>query len=97
MTKNLTLAKETVVCSKYESIPDSSVIAFFDFETINDNTGASTGTKPVVGVLRAGPAEIFGSDTELPSLVDGVGAVSYTHLDVYKRQGQGGGAVGDGH
>ena len=74
MTNNLTLAKETFVGSKYESIPDSSVIAFFDFETINDNTVASTGTKPVVGVLQAGPAEIFGSDTELPSLVDGVGA-----------------------
>ena len=26
--------------------------------------------------------------------VDGVAAVSYTHLDVYKRQHQGGGAVG---
>ncbi len=73
MANNLELAKNTFVGSRYESIPDSNIIAFFDFETINDNTIASTGTKPVVGVLQAGPAEIFGTDTGLPTLVDGVG------------------------
>lgn len=71
-TNNLKLAKDVFIGSKYESIPDSSVIAFFNFDEINDNTVVSTGTKPVVGVLTAGPTEIFGTDTGLPTLVDGV-------------------------
>ena len=52
MTNNLTLAKETFVGSKYESIPDSSVIAFFDFETINDQTGGRRAAGRAGGDIR---------------------------------------------
>lgn len=76
MHNNLTLAKNTFVESRYQEIPASSIIAFFDFETITDGTIASTGTKPVVGVLTAGPEEIFGAETHLPTLVDGLNGKS---------------------
>ena len=69
---NLTLAKNVFIESRYEDVPDSSVIAYFSFDELEDNTVASTGTSPVVGVLNPGPAEIFGEDTSLPMLVEGV-------------------------
>lgn len=69
---SLSLAKNSFVESRYQDVPESSIIAFFDFDEIDNNTIASTGTNPVVGVLNPGPAEIFGEQEVLPYLVDGV-------------------------
>lgn len=77
---NLTLAKNSFVASRYEDVPASNVIVYFDFEQITDNTISSVGTKPVVGVLTPGPAEIFGADAPLPTQVPGVAGGNAIHF-----------------
>lgn len=72
MVNSLTLAKNTFIESRYQNVPDSSVISFFNFDTESTTQVASTGTKPVVAVLKPGPEPIFGTDTSLPSFVAGV-------------------------
>lgn len=80
IANSLTLAKNTFVDSKYQAVPDSSIISFFNFDTESTVSVASTGTKPVVALLKEGPEPIFGTDTSLPTFVEGVNGGKAVYL-----------------
>lgn len=69
---NLQNALDTFNASKYADIPSSAVVISLDFDGEEAETIVTGGTRNLNAALTAGPAEIFGTDTGLPTYVDGV-------------------------
>ncbi len=82
----LTNAMATFDAQAYDAIPQTAVLVGLSF-----NEGAGTQLtaegKNLIAVLTAGPSEIFGSNTNLPSFIDGIdGKAMYfskgSHLEI---------------
>ena len=68
---NLRAAKTTFMAAAYGAIPVSNLLMGLTFdETVTSNQMTTEG-KPWTAVLKAGPSEIFGTATNLPSFVTG--------------------------
>jgi len=84
---NLRAAKATFLAAAYGAIPVANLIMGLTFdETVTGNQMTTEG-KPWTAVLKAGPTEIFGTTTNLPSFVPGkVGKAVYfnngSHLEI---------------
>lgn len=86
MLTQLREAKATFIAAAFDALPLANLICSWDFDT-EGTTLASTGTQKWNAVLKAGPSEIFGSDTNVPQFVDGIKgkALSFSkgaHLEV---------------
>lgn len=86
LLKQLQEAKSTFEQSAFNAIPEDKLLLNWDFDTEGTSL-ASTGTLKWNAVLKAGPSEVFGSDTDVPKFVDGVKgkALSFdkgAHLEV---------------
>lgn len=83
----LRAAKVTFLAAAYGAIPTSALLMGMTFdETVAGNQFTTEG-KPLTAVLKTGPAEIFGTATNLPSFVTGkVGKAIYfsngSHLEI---------------
>jgi len=82
----LRAAKATFMASAFSAIPANALLLGLSF---NEGTGTQLTTtgKPMTAVLTAGPSQIFGSSTGLPTFVDGkVGKAMYfkngSHLEI---------------
>lgn len=71
MLTQLQEAKAAFLASAYDALPTDKMVCAWDFEKEGDNL-VSNGVKPWTAVLKAGPAEIFGTDTQKPLFVEGV-------------------------
>jgi len=83
---NLTQAMATLNAAAYDAIPASSLLIGLSF---NEGTGTQLTTegKTLIAKLTAGPPEIFGADTHIPSFIDGIkGKAMYfnrgSHLEI---------------
>src|ERR1035437_5044177 len=83
----LRAAETTFLAAAYGAIPASALLMGLTFdETVTSNQITTEG-KPLTAVLKAGPSEIFGTATNLPSFVTGkVGKAIYlsngSHLEI---------------
>lgn len=84
---NLRAAKTTFMAAAYGAIAPSALLMGMTFdETVTSNQFTTEG-KPLTAVLKAGPSEIFGTATNLPTFVTGkVGKAIYfsngSHLEI---------------
>lgn len=87
MLVQLQEAKETFLGKGYGAIPSDAVLLSYDFET-EANPQVSAGSLKYEAALTAGPSEIFNTDTQLPTFVEGVNggkAISFangSHLEI---------------
>ncbi|MEA4840410.1 MAG: LamG domain-containing protein [Bacteroidales bacterium] len=83
----LRTAKETFLASAYGATPSSALIMALSFDEATGTQLTTTGTHHWTAVLTAGPSQIFGTATNLPSFVTGkVGHAMYfsngSHLEI---------------
>lgn len=71
MLKQLQEAKAAFLAAAFDALPLNQMVCAWDFETAGDNL-VSNGTKGWTAVLKQGPAEIFGTDTQKPQVTEGV-------------------------
>lgn len=71
MLKQLEEAKVKFLAAAYDALPTDKMVCAWDFETEGDAL-KSNGVKDWEAVLTTGPKEIFGSDTQKPTFVEGV-------------------------
>ena len=79
-------ARSTFEKSAFDAIPEENKLLSWDFNE-EGTTLASTGKLAWKAVLKAGPAELFGTDTNVPQFVEGISgkALSFdkgAHLEV---------------
>ena len=80
-------ARETLLATAFEDIPEENLLLAYDFES-EANPQVSTGSLKYEAALTAGPELIFGSNTSLPTFVEGVNggkAISFdngSHLEI---------------
>ncbi len=80
-------ARETLLATAFEDIPEENLLLAYDFESEADPQ-VSTGSLKYEAALTAGPELIFGSNTSLPTFVEGVNggkAISFdngSHLEI---------------
>lgn len=79
-------AKSTFKQSAFDAIPEDKLLLSWDFNK-EGTTLASTGKLAWNAVLKSGPVEIFGTDTNVPQFVEGIDgkALSFdkgAHLEV---------------
>lgn len=86
LVTQLTSAMATFDAQAYDAIPQTALLVGLSF---NEGTGTQLTAegKNLVANLTAGPTEIFGSDTHLPSFIDGIdGKAMYfnrgSHLEI---------------
>ena len=68
---NLRAAKTTFMAAAYGAIPVANLIMGLTFDETVTNNQITTEGKPLTAVLKAGPSEIFGTATNLPTFVTG--------------------------
>jgi len=84
---NLRAAKATFLAAAYGAIPVANLIMGLTFDEIVTGNQMATEGRPWTAVLKAGPTEIFGTSTNLPTFVPGkVGKAIYfsngSHLEI---------------
>jgi len=84
---NLRAAKTTFLAAAYGAIPASALLMGLTFDETVTNNQITTEGKSWTAVLKAGPSEIFGTATSLPTFIAGkVGKAVYlsngSHLEV---------------
>jgi len=84
---NLRAGKTTFMAAAYGAIPTSALLMGFTFDETVTGGQFTTEGKPLTAVLKAGPSEIFGTATNLPSFVTGkIGKAIYfsngSHLEI---------------
>jgi hypothetical protein len=82
----LTQAQETFEAAAYDAIPATSLLIGLSFNE-GSGTQLTAEGKNLIAKLTAGPPEIFGTNTNLPSFVDGIdGKAMYfsrgSHLEI---------------
>jgi len=89
MVMQLRQAMATFLASAYDVIPDAAVLLSFNFDDANPAAIPNAGTLSTLqATLMAGPSQIYGSNTALPTYVDGVKggkAIHFTqgsHLEI---------------
>lgn len=70
MLTQLTTAKTTFLAAAYDAIPAENIVCNWDFNT-EGSVVTSTGTQKWTAELKAGPTELFGSNTDVPKFVEG--------------------------
>ena len=81
-------AKETFLAAEFEAIPEANLLLAYDFENATADPQVSSGSLAYEAALTAGPEGVFGTDTGLPTFVDGVNggkAISFdkgSHLEI---------------
>lgn len=65
-------AKTTFEQSAYDAIPLDNLLAEWSFDEGEGTSLVSTGVQAWVAKMKTGPSEIFGTNTQVPSFVDGV-------------------------
>ena len=65
-------AKTTFEQSAYDAIPLDNLLAEWSFDEGEGTSLVSTGVQAWVAKMKTGPSEIFGTNTQIPSFVDGV-------------------------
>jgi len=83
----LRTAKETFLAAAYGAIPSSALIMGLSFDEATGTQLTTTGIHNWTAVLTAGPSQIFGTATNLPSFVTGkIGHAMYfsngSHLEI---------------
>ena len=82
----LTQAQTTFSAAAFDAIPETSLLIGLDFDE-GSGTQLTAEGKNLIAKLTAGPAEIFGLKTNLPSFIDGIsGKAMYfskgSHLEI---------------
>lgn len=73
-------AKNTFLGAAYGLIPEGALVIGLDFEEADPAELTTSGLRALTATLTAGPVEIFGTNTSLPTYVDGVNGGKAIHL-----------------